>query len=361
MSPRRAYSSSYQLCSCEQLKGNYLQDLFELFWLYFIAAYELVRQVFHRRLYPSRFLAWKNSELSTRDNDEAGGGLECITIITGATSGIGREIHRELTRRGKRLIILSYPAEGGLYPGHQEILVDFSCRASTEDAARQVRAILSGTSSRKSVLLFHCAAIYNPIAHQDESQSAKIFETYTVNTVMPVLFVQALDDLITGIVYMGSSSQKVAPRPRLHSCPFCIAKSPHAAYPLSKMLTFAFFERWSQIKKRRVIIIHPGVVVTQLYKNVRGFVGIIMRSFLKFCALQADESARRVLQILDQALFFEEMRKTIPIETGSDLGAIFWDATTMRPAMTPQQISDKELREWIYNHLDDVAVSWGRA
>lgn len=117
-----------------------------------------------------------------------------VTIITGATRGLGFAMAHELAQGGGHLVTLSrqpVPGLADLAQSHgttlTEILVDLVDAAALEQAAEQMRKVLSDCPSSQASRLIHNAGIVAPIEPADQLLNLEAIRTaFDVNIAAPI-------------------------------------------------------------------------------------------------------------------------------------------------------------------------------
>lgn len=320
--------------------------------LYACGIYELLRQRFAAaRYFPSLRL---DQPLCVRSPNP-------IIIITGATSGIGNELLHSLSSQTDHIISLVHWKDVSRTPHRNvtELLLDLRSRRSTEAVTQQLLYRLETECNSRPVVLVHCAAVYHPSKHAGESQSwFEAEETLLVNTFMPTLLTDSLSHVLSGIIWIGSSSQMVAPRVAQNECLLATARSPYSAYPLSKLLALAFVEQWCRRTKKPALIVHPGVVASNLYRHERSPIGVLVRFFMPVFAWNVQISAIRILSLVRKAGFFERLQTNPKFSDGEYSTPVYWDAVTMSSADLPFQIQNANTRKYIAQLVREYALNW---
>lgn len=350
-------STDFQRCSKQFLsEPSLLQSMRDLVTLYSTGVSELVRQLFSASPQPIP------SSTNYRRNLDDLKRQRPIIVVTGGASGIGRSLLEILRPIALNIILLAHPRSyDSSVKVDRQILIDFTSYESVifgTDAL--IRHLI--TLPKHQVVLFHCAAVYNPrekiINRTEDCTSAGV--TFQTNTIMPTLFLHQLREAVDVTVLIGSSAQHCAPIIDETICPLCNIHTTYAAYPMSKLIMLANTALWGRIWGKRVIVIHPGIVATSLYDNEPGIRGILLRAIIRNLAWTPHQSAVRILQVIFSANVLNstpEQRRT----GGQDNQAcpssqIYWDTVSMCPAPLPTQIahssdSRTSIDRWTFGHF----------
>lgn len=305
--------------------------IFDLFKLYLVGVFELLRQWFASSSVQSRPCH------GPRETLPAFQAVNPVILLTGCTSGIGREILRRLQAAQLDVVAITHN-EVDLPMGCEQLSIDFNSRASTERGSQEVLRRLMHVGTERLAILIHCAATFHPRVSPHEKDTSVVAKTLNVNLLMPCLFINRITHLLHGIVWIGSSSQSAAPRLRNIRCPLHAAKSPFSAYPLSKLLSLAFANDWSVLNKKPVVVVHPGVVATGLYRAERGMVGRILRILIPMFAWTASSSAMRIMRLVEVGGFLDNIKgEPVGTEDPRNSNGVYWDTVRMgRGALPPQ-------------------------
>lgn len=321
--------------------------------LYLVALFELLRQLIATvRLHkPSP----NHSNLLFR-------GEKPLIIISGTTSGIGRHLLHTFQQTGVHIIILLHQPQQGIACSDHVIPIDFSCVTSTHRAANILCEKLQSTraSSTQPVIFFHCAAVYNPPSPSKTDHTVG-HQTLVINTFSPLRFIQLTQHVLTCVIYLASSSHRVAPIINPDTCLFHTSTSPFSAYPLSKLLTLIWIQQWAKRTDKVAIAIHPGVVATSLYRGERGPIGFLLRALIPFVAWTPKQSALRVLAVLEKAQIFTRSPTTIAFNQSHNQQNMYWDAVTLNPASLPRQIDTGNATVRIFAQIEEAISKWESA
>lgn len=335
-------------------KVSSFQSIKDLVRLYSIGAYELVRQLVTASPQPilsSTEYQGLIAELQKQD---------LTVIITGGTSGIGYSLLEILRTIASHIILLAHPSHVLSAKVDHQIPVDFASRDSTAIAADTLLLQLSMLPKHR-VVLFHCAAVYNPRQQTTRPTGSCLAAqiTFQINTIMPTLLLNRIQEAVDVIVLIGSSAQYCAPIIDEAICPFCSVQTPYAAYPMSKLMMLANADVWARTWEKRVIAIHPGIVATSLYDNEPGIRGKLLRAIVRNLAWTPYQSAVRVLKVLCYTNILQFTSKQLPVGQGNQVFAstqIYWDTVSMCPAALPTQVVHKpgrlSLAQWTHAHFN---------
>lgn len=301
-------------CHNAQSWRSFFQCILDAFKLYIFGIVELIYQIFFavpvdiEATYSSEKKSWQSANSQSN----------VTLIISGATSGIGSQLLQLFHGPVHRIIVLTHPDRPQNFSGGEQVPIDFSNRRSTERAAEYLRTQLAPSPRPNSTVLFvHCAAVYNP------DGAHPTLHTFQVNTFMPVRLLHHLRHVIDAIVCIGSSSQHCASPLPISSCPLHVAVSPYAAYPLSKLLMLRYVDHWAKLMDKPAIIIHPGIVATNLYRTERKFLYFILRPVIQFLGWQARHSAIRIMRLIRNAGILQNP------DDGCAKPPLYWNAVTM--------------------------------
>lgn len=328
------------------------QWVFDFLCLYIFGCFELFRQkcswTASRQANPHR-----SPEVSSFQTTNS------LILLTGCTSGIGLELLNRFLDVGLDVVAITHNRDPGLLRQCRQVVLDFGSTESTENACVILAGIIKELKGRRPVILIHCAAVFHPKVKNNDPLVTIATKTFAINLLMPVLFVRRLSKLLSGIIWIGSSSQNVAPVVLDVNCPTHAAKTPFSAYPLSKLLAFVFLEHWSLVSGKPAATIHPGVVATGLYRGERGLVGKILRYVMPIFAWTSATSAERILQLISETEFFCRLGKQCDssyITPGSR--PIYWDSVRMGPGWLPCQVRSQGQRNKIARALNHVVESY---
>lgn len=321
--------------------------LLDFLTLYLVGVYELLRQWLLSRTEHSQQHHAAAAQL--RGFRKA----NPLVLLTGCASGVGLEILRQLSSMGLDIIAITHFASTVLPVNCQQIALDFSSKLSVDDGCVTISRRLEGIDAGRPVILIHCAAIFHPEASTERAENASpVITTLNVNLLMPCLFVKGIGHLLSGIIWIGSSSHSAAPSLRNIRCPLHVAKTPFSMYPLSKLLSLVYVEQWSLANAKPVAVIHPGVVATGLYKHERGVMGKTLSVLIPLFAWNATSSAKRVLQLIEVGTFLERIQSGVDSScTQFDSRRVYWDTVRMRQGVLPEQIRDYTERSCVARKL----------
>lgn len=275
--------------------------------------------------------------------------VPAVAILTGATSGIGRQLVTALQDRGTQIIALVHDAPHDLPLSCDILPIDLGSLQSTREAAQLVGQRVGACDGSRKVVLFHCAGILLP--PHDSVGALKYDPTLTINFIAPACLTYWLSPFISAMVWLGSSSQAAAPRQENMGVPLSVVPQ-YAAYPLSKLFAAIFSEFWSTQSSRPAMVIHPGVVHTGLYGNERGIVGQVLRMLVRRVAWEPKHSAECILQTLSSA---NAGALALPA------CGVYWDATTAKQELLPRHVRNpairRQLAEALWRDIQNLATS----
>jgi len=280
---------------------NRLQEVSSFLNIYLYSFYLLVVQLF--------FSAKSKGPRRTPD------ALYGTTVIlSGANSGIGQSLCRIFQLHDACVISLVKPKQTS--PSNLYIEADLFHLDSLPSVVEDIRALLNAIpkNARRKVILLNAAGTLNPS------------DIYAVNLHAPSILAYLLADSLHAVVFLGSAVAKCATLHR-NSFPLLVpSQILRDRYPASKLLLHSVCEGFSRNASLRAIVVHPGIVSTNLYRSEPGIVGVILRSLIPFLAWNPEMSAFRILDILQQAKVFNH---------APQFGADYWDARSMRMCTPP--------------------------
>lgn len=331
-----------QLCNgATSSRPTFRQTALDFARLYFIGLVELIRQWFFAASYDTKTGAQRQ-----RSSIHALRSANSVVLLTGCTSGIGQQILTVLLDNNIQVIALTHNQEPLRRVVFQQIHMDLSLRESVHSAYAAVMRTIQHISAQRTVVLINCAGIYMPRTNRHFESTTHLLEAcLNVNLVNPFAFLELMCPAIDGVVWIGSSSHRVAPKLHTSQCPLHAAKTPFAMYPLSKLLALLISEKWSVEQKKPVLVIHPGIVHTGLYDGQGGIIGGCLRLLMPYLAWDVKQSVSRILQLIDASAFWEKVNsKVSPASSRLGTNAIYWDVVSMMPHPLPPQIRDDEKR-----------------
>lgn len=348
-----------------------------------VGVYELMRQICFA--FMKRASIWvskskSRSELESESTQACLDSLERVhpvVVISGASSGIGKEIYCLIRTRAQRVIVLASaeeatPVHANDYDDDDIVLpIDFGDRESTVRAAVRLKSLLRrDASSNNRVLFIHCAGVYYPLPRDTagldrngkcreggggwkESVTASAQKTLSVNATMPALLLHELGHAVDGVVVLGSVSQQFALHMRPGRCPAARSATPAGAYATSKALLLICVGYWGRRTDVPVLVVHPGVVASALFRSEPGFRGVLTRAWARALGWSPAYSARRVLGTIEGARLLDAIQTST--QTSSQTRPpLFWDAVTARPVPLPARLRDPHataIAEWFYSQL----------
>ncbi|CAN8068552.1 unnamed protein product [Agarophyton chilense] len=262
-----------------------------------------------------------------------------IILLSGITSGIGGELLRHFTASSAHVIALGHNPRPAFIRKYTMLPVNFESVESTLATANELIAMLGHVHPDRNVILVHCAAVYNP---SDTNDSNSVQRTLLINTFLPAVFIESISNVISGVICIGSSSQRISPKLE-PSCVLTATQSAYAAYPFSKLLSLVHAMDWGWRSKKPCIVIHPGIVATGLYQNEPGIRGVVLRLIVSVAAWSPEKSALRVLYVLEASRFLEAARyRSRPrnfLET-MDFSNAYWDSVSLKASPMPRQVRE---------------------
>lgn len=185
-------------------------------------------------------------------------------LITGATSGIGRETARFLASEGMRVFLVGRNRERGRKL-EQEILLDggkarfLACDLSREDEVRKLKEEVSKEVKRLD-LLFNNAGIL--LSATLEEQTAEDWQqTFAVNVDSAMYMTKAFQELLEGGCIVNDASTSGLESYTAGRTQYMYASSKAALVKFSKLCAL------NLAPKTRVNCICPGIIDTEIYTN----------------------------------------------------------------------------------------------
>ena len=345
-----------QICNRIHSDSMLVPNLKALFFLYLIGTIELLRQLFYS------LLNWFSNKQLSNDQRINHAEENGVIILTGASSGIGKALRSHLKRQAKHIILLLHPKEVHAAGDDDYITIDFASKEATETSCSNLITLLENSFSNLPILLVHVAGVYNPPCEKSSSvlseSTRSAMKTLTINTVMPCLLFDRLRHLLSGIVTIGSSSQKFAPRMLPSQCPLDVISSSKAIYPLSKALALFSIEAWSEATSKPVVVIHPGVVISNLYSTEKSIVGLMLRCVVSVVGWKPEGSADKVITVMEKSGIFNVLREETSNRRKVDSSeSIYWSTVTMERESLPSHFPDLRGRVLIGKRLFLAALA----
>lgn len=328
------------VCGCGTPQQSTIRLIFEFVVLYVVGMYELFRQwFFSAPLYSDRKITLHEV---IQDHKP-------VIILSGVTSGIGQEMFQALLRTSADVIALAHPSDPVKDPRCKQVMINFESIESTTAALNKLVVELTSGPLR-NVIFIHCAAVYNPQPLVSNGyKMTGVERTLLTNTFIPAAFIEGIASVVSGVVYIGSSSQKAASGFGTGRCLLQAANSPYGAYPVSKLLSLLHIADWGVRTGKPWIVIHPGIVATRLYHTQKGLAGAVLRAFVSRFAWDAETSVSRIFKILQKSQFFHMTMSgssTNPA-TSSNASLIYWDCVTMDVSSPPVQIPKSKISTFV--------------
>ena len=311
---------------------SWLEHMYSALRLYLISACIFLMQLF--RTHTHTIPRIKSRSLST-----------ATVIISGTSSGIGQYLAEIFVQQGASVIALTHHLDI-LPTAWAQVPTDLSSLASVRAAIKTLFQIMKERDGDNvdvdNVILVHCAGVLLPPYSRIATDPADY--AMMVNFMGPAYLTLGLSNLISRVVWLGSAAQHAAPD--LWTSDWREVMSPYKSYPLSKALLPLFAEAWSLAELKPSIVIHPGVVYTNLYKNEHSMVGALLRQLLRLLALNEVVSAQRVYATLEisGSLAFGQVGSACAHSE-------YWDAVTLQKARLPRQVRGDARRRNIANKL----------
>jgi short-subunit dehydrogenase len=188
--------------------------------------------------------------------------MKKVALVTGASSGIGREIAKQFLQKGYSLILSGRNNKGFDYAeGNAD--VDMVLGDITEAQTRKKIADLVVNKYKRLDILINNAGI-TFIQPFEENTEEQLEEIYTINLKAPMLLTQDL--------YETMKSQKSGTIVFINSAAGKQGYPNHTMYSTMKFGLNGFSQSLRQEAKKygiRVLSIHPGGVNTDLYSNLK--------------------------------------------------------------------------------------------
>jgi NAD(P)-dependent dehydrogenase (short-subunit alcohol dehydrogenase family) len=256
-------------------------------------------------------------------------------LVTGATSGIGRETARALAARGFRVGLVARDRARGeatrdairAQTGNPSVEVhyaDLSRQADVRALAAEVRQAYP----HLDVLVNNAGAVYNRRTLTED----RVETTLAVNHVAPFLLTQLLLDHLRGRVVNVNS--KVHEQGRLDLADLNLARGYHPmrAYGTSKLANLLWSYELARRTPLAVNALHPGLVATNIGHNAFGFLIYLMRPF----SISVEEGAATAIYLATatevegvSGRYFVKCRpeRSSRASYDEDLARLLWDAT----------------------------------
>jgi NAD(P)-dependent dehydrogenase (short-subunit alcohol dehydrogenase family) len=208
--------------------------------------------------------------LSADDSGARGGGIwpsGSTVLVTGASSGLGRQLCKQLIHGGAQVHILVHPRhQGGDIEGiDTDVIASITyCDLADPSVVADTTHSLARSSGKLDTLIL-CAAMgaYGPVADVPWERVRETLEVnYLANVILVREFLPFLKRRSTArIIFVGSGSALIGLR----------NGSPYTA---SKAALFNFFEAlWAKCKGTSVKVLHvmPGYMDTPLHTKQKRF------------------------------------------------------------------------------------------
>jgi short-subunit dehydrogenase len=209
----------------------------------------------------------RDNRLMRTPDTAAGHGREPLAVITGASSGIGREIASGLARRGYRTVLIArrahlledLAADLSRHAPSHPVVLDLADRDSIAPAAARITA-----AHGPARVLINCAGFgaYEPFLEHSHAEFDRLMR---VNFEAVVHLTRAL---LPGLIASGATGGAHV----FNICSMSARVGPwgHAAYASSKGAMRAFTEVLHAEHANRGVhftIVYPGVVRTEYFKK----------------------------------------------------------------------------------------------
>lgn len=188
--------------------------------------------------------------------------MDKVVVITGASSGIGRELAKKYLEKGYSLV-LTGRNEGGFEYSKGKTNVDIVLGDITiSETRKKIQDLIMNKYKQLDILVNNAGITYiQPFEDNTEEQINTIFET---NLKAPMLLTHDLYEIMKTqksgtIIFINSAAGKQG-------------YSNHTMYSTMKFGLTGFSQSLRQEAKKfgiRVISIHPGGVNTALYNNLQ--------------------------------------------------------------------------------------------
>lgn len=188
--------------------------------------------------------------------------MKKVVVITGASSGIGKEIAKLFLSKNYQVILSGRKESGFDYVSNNEN-VDIVLGDITQKETRQkIKELIENKYKRLDILFNNAGITYiQPFEENTEAQLDTIFMT---NLKAPILLTQEL--------YETMKSQKSGTIVFINSAAGKQGYPNHTMYSTMKFGLNGFSQSLRQEAKKhgiRVVSIHPGGVNTNLYNNLK--------------------------------------------------------------------------------------------
>lgn len=252
-------------------------------------------------------------------------------LVTGVTSGIGREVARGLVRLDYDLIVIArneakvneLRREATALKSDVQIdyhHADLSLVTSTQAALAEITARVD----RIDLLYYSAALVPNNIVLTDEGIERCFAISYLsrfviTETMLPALM-KSEDKLLLAIASPGMKAKVDFEDVNFEKRPYktmdVLGQFQHA-----NDVYFTHLSDKHRDAGLRAYVYHPGVVDTPIHQNWSGFVGFVMRVLMRPMMITAERSAHFPLQVFGGSFepdtpMFNHKGKSLPIPEG---------------------------------------------
>ncbi len=276
--------------------------------------------------------------------DAAGSMRGKVCVVTGATSGIGRETAVGLAALGATVLLVGRDAARGeaaladIRAGGQGEAEFFAADLSSQQEVRRLADAVRARFPRVDVLVNNAGG-----ANADRQLTADGIErTFATNHLAPFLLTALLRDVLTAsaarVVTVSSQAHRGVRTLDFDNLQGEKQHKPIAAYSLSKLANVLFtyeLARQTQGTGPTATCLHPGVVRTGIWQAARGILGVVI-TVMKPFMISSERSARSVVRLAaDPALagvsgrYFDRDKEVRSSELSYDVGvaARLWQAS----------------------------------
>lgn len=252
-------------------------------------------------------------------------------LVTGVTSGIGREVALGLVRQGYDLIVIARNKAKVDALRHEaqalradvqidDHLADLSLVAETQAALHAIAAKVE----RIDLLYFSAGLVPNQITLTPEGIEKCFAISYLTRVVITEAMLPALlqsdDKLLIAVASPGMKATVDFDDVNFQKRPFKTLEV-MGQFQHANDVYFTQLVEKHRSDGLRAYVYHPGIVDTPIHQNFTGFVGFMMRYLMWPMKISAERSASVPLQVVDGSLapdthFFDQKGKSLPIPDG---------------------------------------------